>query len=135
MRTHVVPQFCLVNLDHHHITIVCQVLIESLRVGSKEFPLFHQANLFSLERRASTQHLPRNVHLVEISKIRRFSVRFICVLVQKGDESSESSQKKVRNAFVVLDSLHSHRLGQVSRAVNVATPAEENIVGKRNCSH
>ena len=93
--THVVPQFCLVNLDRHHITIVCQVLIESLRVDFLEFPLFHRANLFCLERRASTQHLPRNVHLVGISKIRRFSVRFICVSVQKGDESSESHKKRL----------------------------------------
>ena len=122
--THVVPQFCLVNLDHHHITIVCQVLIESLRVGFQEFPLFHRANLFSLERRASTQHLPRNVHLVGISKIRRFIVRFLCVLVQKGMKAQRVHKKRLKMPFVVLDSLHCHRLGQVSRTVNVASPGE-----------
>ena len=67
---------------------------------------------------------------VRISKFRRFSTGFLCVLVQIGDESSESSQKKVRNAFVVLDSLHSNRLGQVSRTVNVASPEEQKGLNK-----
>ena len=42
-------------------------------------------------------------------------------------ESSESSQKWVKMPFfLVLGSFHSHRLGQVSRTVNVAAPEVEN---------
>ena len=125
LRTHVVPQFCLVNLDHHHITIVCQVLIESLRVGFQEFSLFHRANLFLLERRTSTQHLPRNVQSWNFQNLSFYCAHPLCFCA-KWDESSESSQKRLKMPFVVLDSLHSHRFGQVSRAVNVATPAEQN---------
>ena len=98
LRTHVVPQFCLVNLDHHHITIVCQVLIESLRVGFQEFSLFHRANLFLLERRTSTQHLPRNVQSWNFQNPSFHCALPLCFSAKR-DESSESSQKKVKNAI------------------------------------
>ena len=105
------------------------MLIESLRVGLLEYSLFHRANLFSLERRASTQHLPRSVQSWNFQ-----NPSFQCTLPlcfsAKWDESSESSQKRLEMPFVVLDSLDSNRLGQVSRAVNVASPAEQKGLNK-----
>ena len=40
-------------------------------------------------------------------------------------ESSEISQKWVKMPFLVLGSFHRHRLGQISRTVNVASPEKQ----------